>query len=472
MSRRTKDQSWRKMTLICVTVLGCTGTGTGVASAGAATREVFCSPGANGRLQSAINAASSGDALRLHGVCTGNFDVPGAGSATRLTLQGVGAAGLSGAGHGTTLLIHHGASASVAGLQINGGGNVFEGGGISVFSATLNLSDSTVSGNRACTGAGVAVVDSTATITNTHIRGNSAGDNAIACDYVSGGGLEIEQGSTLTMVGSAVSGNSSAGGGVGGGLDVFGATATLVGSAVRGNSADWNGGGISAQYGSVLKLRSSLVSANAAVQNGGGGIVIDGATAFVTSSTIDHNTVRKAGAGILQFSDTADPANGVTGNSRLTVKDSRIADNTATREGGGGIANFAFNYANGPFGADGTVATVDLTGVVIGGNQGVSSTGGGLWNAAAPGGTAAASLTATRITANTATLGGGIGNQRFEDPDHLGSLARVSLGPNTLVTANTALTTGGGLININGADFSIARGAIVRGNHPNDCTGC
>lgn len=461
----------RRLTVMCAAAIGCIGGG--AATAHATTRDVFCVAGTD-RLQPAVNAARSGDVLRVHGLCAGNIDVPGAGSATSLTLQGVFGAGLRGAGAGTTLLIHDGVIASVAGLKITGGRDVFEGGGIGVFSATLRLSNSTVSDNHACTGAGVAVVGSTATITNTSIIGNSAANSAITCDYTSGGGLEIELGSTLTMIGSVVRANAVADGGVGGGLDIFGANATVIGSVVHGNSADWNGGAISAQYGSRLDVRGSSISGNVAVRNGGGGVVIDGATATITSSTIDHNNALKAGGGILQFSDFPDPGNGVTGNSRLTVKDSRIADNTATREGGGAIASVAFNYAGAPFGADGTTASVDLSGVTLSGNRGSASQGlgGGLWNAAAAGGTATASLVDTRVIANSADLGGGIANQRFEDPDNVGSAATVSLGLRTLVTANRALTAGGGVLNVGGATTTIAHGATVRGNRPDDCRGC
>jgi L-serine deaminase len=31
---------------------------------------------------------------------------------------------------------------------------------------------------------------------------------------------------------------------------------------------------------------------------------------------------------------------------------------------------------------------------------------------------------------------------------------------------------GGGIVNVNGATVAIARGAFVRANRPNDCTGC
>jgi hypothetical protein len=274
------------------------------------------------------------------------------------------------------------------------------------------------------------------------------------------------------MVGSVVKANAAADRGSGGGLDIFGATVTVVDSTVRGNTADWNGGGISNQYGSTLRLRDSRVSENSAVRNGGGGLVNDGATASLTDSTIDHNTVAHAGAGILQFSDFPDPANNVTGNSTLTLKNSTIANNTASREGGGGIANFAFNYSNAPFGADGTIATVELSGARLSGNQALTSLGGGIWNAADAGGTATATFSDTSVSANRAQTGGGIANNLFEDPNHLGSLARVSLARGTSVTGNTASNDGGGIFNSPRGSMIIAPGVTVARNHPNNCTGC
>jgi hypothetical protein len=173
------------------------------ASAGPSATDVWCTGGGSGDLQAAIDAAQSGDTLRIHGVCVGNFAVPGGGSAPTLFLRGAPLARLDGGGAGTTLIVDRGATLSVSRLKITGAGNVFEGGGIFVSFATLHLSRSTIAGNGACVGAGIAVLGSTATIVHSTVRGNSAGFGSFGCDFRAGGGVEVDLGSTVTVAGSS-----------------------------------------------------------------------------------------------------------------------------------------------------------------------------------------------------------------------------------------------------------------------------
>src|SRR5262249_38700806 len=89
-----------------------------------------------------------------------------------------------------------------------------------------------------------------------------------------GGGIENAAGATLTLTDSNVTGNRASGAitfGAGGGLDNFGA-AVVTTSSVSDNTTDVDhGGGIENRAGATLTLVGSTVFANVS-GNGGGGI--------------------------------------------------------------------------------------------------------------------------------------------------------------------------------------------------------
>lgn len=437
----------------------------------ATATDVWCTQSGSEDLQAAIDAAHTGDVLRIHGTCVGDFTVPGRGSATALSLRGAPFARLDGAGAGTTLAVAGGVTVAASRLRISGGGNVFEGGGIVVSSATIHLSDSLLTGNAACVGAGIAVIQSIATIVRSTVRDNRAGPGSFGCDFTAGGGIEVDQGSTVTIGRSRIVDNLVTSGGMGGGMDVFGASASLLRSTVQGNVADWNGGGINDQYGSMVGVSHSSILENSTVRNGGGGLAIDGAAATVSASTFERNIAANAGGAILEFADVPDEP--VTGNSALLLTDARIVDNTASGEGGGAILNYATNYGGGDFGADGTIATVALRNSSIIGNRATAGYGGGVWNVDDPAGTATASFTNSDLARNRARFGGGISNvPGFAPGDPRGGLVRVSLEGRTAVVDNVASTDGGGVFNDTGAQIEIAPHVVLAGNEPNDCSGC
>lgn len=178
------------------------------------------------------------------------------------------------------------------------------GGGIyDEFESDITLDNSTVSNNTSGGSGGIHVRGSLTT-TNSTISGNE-GD-------VQGGGIAATCGTTVTMTGSAVIGNTAKVGGSsagGGGIYMLCATVTLAGSTVSGNTAEGGttsaglGGGIYADSG-TLDLTNTTVSGNTA-QSGdsldadgeGGGVYTLGGAVTLANGTVAFNTAGAAGTG-------------------------------------------------------------------------------------------------------------------------------------------------------------------------------
>ena len=160
--------------------------------------------------------------------------------------------------------------------------------------------------------------------TNLAIAGPGADEFTVRRD--SGGDYRIftvTSGSVVSISGITISGGNVPLGSDGGGILNNGGTLTITSSTVSGNSAGNDGGGISNE-GGTLTITSSTISGNTAPQ--GGAIFNDEGTLTITSSTISGNSAR-AGGGV--FSDT--DLSGVT----TTITNSTISGNTATVRGGG-----------------------------------------------------------------------------------------------------------------------------------------
>ncbi len=150
---------------------------------------------------------------------------------------------------------------------------------------TLTLTNSTVSGNSSTQGDGGGIynVAGTLTLTNSTVSGNSA---------TQGGGI-VNQG-MLTLTNSTVSGNSAT---QGGGIGNQGML-TLTNSTVSGNFAK-DGGGIFNTLGSTLTLSNSTASGNSATQGNGGGIDNFG-TLTLANSTASGNSATQGGGIFIQ----------------------------------------------------------------------------------------------------------------------------------------------------------------------------
>ena len=243
-------------------------------------------------VQAGVNAAKAGDTLEVKGTCVGNTSVD-----KSVTLNGVtnkafpGTPTLDGGGAGTVLHITNGTT-TVSALEItNGVGNT----------------PSPENQNR-LVGGGIAITGDTAgaRLLNSLVTGNSA--------PVFGGGIDVDDG-TLELVNSTVSGNTAGGSG---GIDIDFATITLTNSTVSGNTSTGNAGGIW-NFGGTLTLNSSIVSGNTAGGSGGGVRNEGGGTLTLTGTTnITGNQAGTVGGGIRNFDPStvgaSDWTGSVTGN--------------------------------------------------------------------------------------------------------------------------------------------------------------
>lgn len=161
-------------------------------------------------------------------------------------------------------------------------------------SGTLDLADSTISGNNAVNGSGGGIyVSGVVSLTRTVVSGNSA--------YFGGGGAEVR--GILHAVNSTLSGNTAR---VGAGLDVgFNGHAELTDSTIVQNNASIEGGGVVAEAGmdvDALVLTRVLVEGNSAT-SGGGGLADLNSTVTIINSTFTGNSAPVGSA--MQFGSTS-----------------------------------------------------------------------------------------------------------------------------------------------------------------------
>ena len=265
-----------------------------------------------------------------------------------------------------------------------------------------------ISGNKA---SGVFQVDGgvAASISGLTITGGSA--------QYAGGGL-YNNGGTVSLTDSTVSGNSAAY--RGGGLDNKG-TATLNGCTISGNSAPGQGNGFGGGLYNrgTATLTGCTISGNSAAE-GGGLANYDGGTANLTDCTIFGNSVSGNGGGLFNKGQTT---------ATLTLTGCTITGNSAPSNGGG---LQSYN-------------TATLTGCTISGNSALFE--GGFESLGT------ATLTACTISGNSATGDvGGLGEYRGTatltdtiiagNTGPISSLSDIS-GNGTVIGSNNLIGTGG-----------------------------
>ncbi|MBD2561393.1 MULTISPECIES: beta strand repeat-containing protein [Nostoc] len=175
-----------------------------------------------------------------------------------VTIQGTGANQLTVSGNNASRVFtisNFGTDATIDALTI-ANGNSADGGGIRINSggASLVLTNSTISNNNSgggFGGGGIANTGGTVNVINSTISGNTSSF---------GGGIASQ--GTLTVTNSTISGNtaSSLGGGI-----IAGGVVTLTSSTITNNTAAVRGGGF-ASFGGTITAQNTIIAGNTSNQ--------------------------------------------------------------------------------------------------------------------------------------------------------------------------------------------------------------
>ncbi|MDJ0589926.1 MAG: choice-of-anchor Q domain-containing protein [Pleurocapsa sp. MO_226.B13] len=239
---------------------------------------------------------------------------------------------------------------------ITGNNGIF-GGGIYSLSATVTITDSTVSNNYAgFVGGGLYNNDTELNLNSSIITGNEA-------SFAYGGiGLKDSTGNiTYSTVSDNIALNASSGG-----INLSNSAVNISYSTISGNAAQrGNGGGIGVGNDSTANISNSTIANNNASDNGGGINAELLSTTNITNSTISGNAADNQGSGIYQRPDYFVEYDGSTVSGGIvTITSTIVADNANNRDLDGDRVNSNGNnlIGNGD-GIDGFVDS-DLVGTV------------------------------------------------------------------------------------------------------------
>ncbi|HWV57748.1 MAG TPA: right-handed parallel beta-helix repeat-containing protein [Longimicrobiales bacterium] len=346
---------------------------------------------------------------------------------THLRIEGNHAPG----GEGGGLLVTGGADVVLDDVWI-AGNTAPSGGGVAMISASIQISNSTITGNQAVgsgssagRGGGLSLRNGHAELVEVVIS-----DNEAATD---GGGVSLNQ-QIATLAEVFIEDNIA--GSTGGGIFMTASAVEADWARVTGNTAGQAGGGIyvDQHFGqeggeaeeSGLSMRFSLVSENEAPGAGGIAVAAGGIASIRTADITDNRatSVGQNGGGIW-----------VTTGSSLTLEDVEVSGNTAAGRGGG----IAVQGTGQPDG----FSTLEASNSNISSNE-AGNAGGGLFVSFAD-----AALTSVLIALNHAGAYGGGAAFDFST----GTLVDV------FVDDNSAATNGGGLSHrfsaVQGSDVTI-----------------
>ena len=178
---------------------------------------------------------------------------------------------------------------------------------------TLSLHNLTiVNGYSPNYGGGIYNQSGTVNVTNSTFSGNTAPGPGLIGSPGGGGGIYNNgNGATVNVTHSTFSGNSAS---FGGGISNNGGTVNVTQSTFSGNTASFSAGGIYNLPGSTLNVTNSTFSGNSA-SNTGGGILSNGGTVNVTNGTFSGNSASNSGGGISNRIGTAKLKNTIIANS-------------------------------------------------------------------------------------------------------------------------------------------------------------
>ena len=212
-------------------------------------------------------------------------------------------------------------------------------------------------------GRGVNVSEgSTFTMYGGSIYGNTASSD--------GGGIWADRKAVITMYGGEISGNKTTGDGGGVYLGIN-AKLEMSGSAsiTENVTTKYSGGGVCAVMGKITMSGNSSISKNTASDSSGGGVFLNGANSTLTMSDnaeIANNKAKANAAGVYMLSEESEftmdggsiygneftgtgacSGGGVYVNGTFNMNDGSIYNNTATESGGGVCSNGMFNMNGG-----------------------------------------------------------------------------------------------------------------------------
>jgi predicted outer membrane repeat protein len=264
----------------------------------------------------------------------GAVDVLGGALTMKDSLVRLNVAGQLGAGADTAGDLGGGIfakDATVSGSTLSANTAFLEGGAIFVTNG-LTMTNSTVSGNSATrSGGGISA------IAGVNLTGSTVSGNRAFSDIGFGGGIDA---TGVVMSSCTVRGNA---GGFGGGVN--GAFINLTNTTVSGNVATTSGGGIRA--GTSATLTGSTVSGNTAATGDGGGIFCPGTVTLSATTIAANNSATSAGgvaagtASLTACTVTANHTRGFGGgvsSVNTTLVASTVSENTADGDGGGVLA--------------------------------------------------------------------------------------------------------------------------------------
>jgi CSLREA domain-containing protein len=289
----------------------------------------------------AANATASDDRIEFDAGVFATPQIIALSSGTELQINNDGALTINGPGFNLLTVkgtnasrvfsVNAGANAAISGLTISGSNFSGSGAGIANQGGTLSVSNSAISGNASGNLGGGIFNSGTLTVTNSTILGNLAGI---------GGGIYNQTG-TVTLDHATVNFNS--GGGV---FNDSGNQLVLTNSTVNDNS----GGGIRNLTGASLTISASTINNNSSTPFGGG---IDNAgTAAIINSTVTANQATEGG--------------GIFNHGTANLTNVTVNGNFAGFKGGGVRNTAAFSARNSIFAdnSDSSAAPADFSGVL------------------------------------------------------------------------------------------------------------
>ena len=241
-----------------------------------------------GTVQAAVDAASSGDVVKVAGTCLGADARAGLSQQVyvdkSITVRG---------GYTTTNWTTSDPKSNPTTLDALGEGRVvYIAGDISPAIESLRITGGDASGLGGLpwgwdAGGGVYVVTATATISNNRIYGNTVGNG-----FTLGGGVYLENSAGM-VIGNTIRDNTA---GWGGGVQTLWASATLSGNMVLSNTVSLSGGGVSL-WGDDNMLISNIVRGNTA-QDNCGGVSVGGEGAELINNIVADNHADGSGGGL------------------------------------------------------------------------------------------------------------------------------------------------------------------------------